>query len=299
MRDNSSLALGTVQLGLPYGVANRTGQPSQDESVRLVGAAWQGGIRHFDTAQAYGRSEEVLGVALARLGLQRDARVVSKLDPGVDHRDPAAVRAAVRASLQRLGIARLAGMLLHREASLGDWPAAWPRCFQPLVREGLVEGWGVSVYTAAAAANACACEGLSVLQVPDNALDARMPGADIPRRTSAAGIRTYIRSVYLQGLLVLDPDQLPAHMAFAREALRTFHGFCREHAVDARAFALHCMSMRWSGALLVVGAETAEQVAGSVELAGRPVAPELVERWERMRPAVPDMLLDPSRWPTP
>ena len=62
------LVLGTVQLGMPYGIANRLGKPSQEVATSIVRTAWSKGIREFDTAQGYGDSETVLGKACVKLG---------------------------------------------------------------------------------------------------------------------------------------------------------------------------------------------------------------------------------------
>ena len=61
MNKLSRLMLGTVQFGQPYGVANRTGQPTATEVREIVAAAIDGGVNCFDTAAAYGTSEQVLG----------------------------------------------------------------------------------------------------------------------------------------------------------------------------------------------------------------------------------------------
>ena len=61
----SRLMLGTVQFGMPYGVANRMGQPDYGDVLAMVAAAIEGGVNCFDTAAAYGSSEEVLGRAMS------------------------------------------------------------------------------------------------------------------------------------------------------------------------------------------------------------------------------------------
>lgn len=57
----SPLTLGTVQLGVPYGVANRSGQPDVEHANKILAAAWDGGITCFDTASIYGSAERLLG----------------------------------------------------------------------------------------------------------------------------------------------------------------------------------------------------------------------------------------------
>src|ERR1043165_6988088 len=61
------IALGTVELGLPYGFGydGDESQPTFPQAERLVHAALDAGIRVIDTARAYGDSEQILGRALA------------------------------------------------------------------------------------------------------------------------------------------------------------------------------------------------------------------------------------------
>ncbi len=55
------LTLGTVQLGMDYGIANTAGKPDYEKSAGILDAALEGGINAFDTAAAYGDSEAVIG----------------------------------------------------------------------------------------------------------------------------------------------------------------------------------------------------------------------------------------------
>ena len=55
------LALGTVQFGLPYGVANIHGQVNSEQAHAMLSAARDAGIDTLDTAIAYGEAEELLG----------------------------------------------------------------------------------------------------------------------------------------------------------------------------------------------------------------------------------------------
>ncbi len=74
----SRLMLGTVQFGMPYGVANRTGQPDAARVREILTVAADGGVNCLDTAALYGSSEETLGRALAELGLAGKMTVVTK-----------------------------------------------------------------------------------------------------------------------------------------------------------------------------------------------------------------------------
>lgn len=73
--------LGTVQLGRPYGVANRTGQPALYDVRKIVRTAIDSGVNCFDTAATYGTSEEVLGKVFHDLGVGDELFVVTKTRP--------------------------------------------------------------------------------------------------------------------------------------------------------------------------------------------------------------------------
>ena len=68
------LALGTVQFGLPYGVANINGQISPEEAGSMINTAQKEGIELIDTAIGYGESETCLG----SIGIN-NLKAVSKL----------------------------------------------------------------------------------------------------------------------------------------------------------------------------------------------------------------------------
>src|SRR5450755_1692147 len=70
------IALGTVQFGLPYGIANRAGQVAHADVAAILAYARSAGVDTVDTAIAYGDSEKCLG----DVGMQ-SWRVVSKLPP--------------------------------------------------------------------------------------------------------------------------------------------------------------------------------------------------------------------------
>ena len=112
MRSSPQICLGTVQFGLPYGVTNQAGQVSEEEVCRILNFAATSGISLFDTAQAYGTSETVLG----RCWPQNAPRsLISKLPAGAP-RDQ--WENCFRTSLQRLRVPKLEGFLLHRASDL-------------------------------------------------------------------------------------------------------------------------------------------------------------------------------------
>ena len=62
----SEISLGTVEIGMPYGIPENGNIPAPDETstVRLLNDALDRGINFIDTARAYGESEAIIGRAL-------------------------------------------------------------------------------------------------------------------------------------------------------------------------------------------------------------------------------------------
>jgi len=290
------LALGTAQLGFPYGVANTSGQPDQDRALEIVDAFWESGARWFDTARGYGASEEVLGRCLKRLGASDDALVVTKFAPDPDRPAESAISSA-RASLDALGIPRLAGIMLHREEDLDLWDQGIGDAAGELARSGLAASVGVSVYSPRAALRALAMDAIGMVQIPSSALDARFLRAGVFDEARRTGKRIFVRSLFLQGLLLLAPAALPARLGYAAATLAGFLGICAAHGVTPLRACLGYARERFPGAVLVFGAETPAQVRLNMEAAGAPLPPGLAEELEAAFADVPDSILNPALWP--
>src|SRR5690606_37631598 len=79
----TKLVLGTAQLGLDYGIANKYGKPDQTTAEKIVKTAIVNGAKFIDTARAYGDSENVLGAILST-GWSGRSNIITKLSPLID-----------------------------------------------------------------------------------------------------------------------------------------------------------------------------------------------------------------------
>src|SRR5262249_19249157 len=139
---------------------------------------------------------------------------------------------------------------------------------------GLIQGAGISVYSADRALTALAQPGIDMIQVAANVFDRRIQRAGVFERARELGKAVFIRSVYLQGLALMTPDAAPAHIPMAVQEIATLDEFCREHRVDRRHFALDFIRAAAPEARLVLGAETAEQMKENCDFLTRtPIDP--------------------------
>lgn len=289
--------LGGVQLGLPYGAVNASGQPSAATAAAILGAAALAGATHVDTARAYGESEAVIGAARQAgwcgLGL------VTKVRPLADGEGGDEAAASITASLAALHADRVDALLLHRQA---DWARPGVRDALLAARDdGRAGRIGVSLSTPAELVAALADPATGYVQFPFNALDRRWLA---PAIQDALGARrdvvVTVRSVYLQGLLVAgEARHWPANAGRDVPAtLATLDALVDELGRESRAdLALaYALGQPWVTSV-VLGAETVDQVVENGRLAGRPALSdaERARVRERLAPGADD-LVDPSRW---
>ena len=294
--DVSRLILGTVQLGMDYGIANTQGQPDAAKAMAIVETAWRCGIRHFDTAQAYDESEGVLGQALRELGVGDDANVASKLAPSMDPDDIPRIAEAVERTFERLGTGRLWCMMLHRSAWLDHWDRGLGELLRGLRDAGRIEHLGVSLERPGDAEASLAHADMEVLQVAANAWDRRARRLGVFDIARGKGRLCCVRSIFLKGLLTLSPEVVAKRLPFAREASVRWHAVAVCHDIGASELAVrYAMGL---GQPLVVGAESPEQVADTVRLARlEPLPGEVVaELEEALDPVVEDRILEPREW---
>jgi spore coat polysaccharide biosynthesis protein SpsF len=301
----AELVLGAVQLGLPYGAANRTGQPSHAEALRLVSCAVDCGISTFDTARAYGDSEDRLGEALSA----RPVHMVTKLSPLTDLTEAAtreSVRAAVDASIEHslraLRRDRLDCLMLHRAAHRTSHRGAiWERLLEHL-EDGSILALGVSVQTPPEALEALACPDIQHVQMPFNLLDWRWrQDGVIAAIASRPWVTIHVRSVFLQGILAArDPSVWPRLKGVSATQLIAHIDTLVEEcgrSGPADLCLAYARGQEWVGGV-VVGMETEHQLQTNVELFLRPpLSPQECRHVEARCPHVPEVLLNPALWP--
>ncbi len=303
-RQLSRLMLGTVQLGLPYGIANTTGQPPYQEARAILACAYEGGVNCLDTAAIYGSSEEVLGRALAELGISSKMTVVTKvryLAQGLDATTAATiVEESVVQSLKRLRLETLPICLFHIEDNF-----CYAEALLRLKERGLVGHIGSSVMTPAATAAIINTGLAEALQIPTSVLDHRYtrpwsedhPEGSIIRKAAERGMAVFIRSIYLQGLLLLPEQEILPELAGVIPTRRRLETLAAEAGMSLGELAVRYVLSLDGVTCGVVGIETVEQMRQNLAIFAKgPLDAELRQRVEAAVPELPDKILMPNQW---
>ena len=302
----AGMVLGTVQLGLAYGRANTSGMPSETDARAIVHEAIRHGVTEIDTARAYGQSEARLGRIMAR-GWSSRATLLTKLDPLSalsddlpDRAVTAMVRESVLASCYALKLDKLPVLMLHRAEHLD---VAQGRAWQALLEaqsDGLIARLGVSVQNPEELRRVCAIPEITHVQLPCNILDPRWDDcADLLR--ARTDLRVHVRSAYLQGLLTpAAPASWPAIEGLdAAGIVQALNELSAELGrANPRDLCLaYLRGLEWVDGV-VVGVETLAQLHDNLEMFRRPaLSASEIAHVRTSLPKVPEVLLDPARWP--
>lgn len=223
MKSINKLGLGTVQWGLPYGLANQQGVTTPETVTAILAEARHHGIKVLDTASLYGKAEAVLGVNSLRA-----FRVVTKTPkfatPAITDEQASQLIQVFQQSLQRLSSQKIYGLLIHHADDLlvhgGEKLVA---AMRELKEKGAAENIGVSVYDGGQIDAVLKIFKPDIVQIPVSVLDQRMLLNGQLERLHKEGVEIHTRSVFLQGLLLMPLSQIPAYFDPVRPLLSRWH----------------------------------------------------------------------------
>jgi aryl-alcohol dehydrogenase-like predicted oxidoreductase len=290
------LGLGTVQWGMPYGIANTTGRPETFEVGRMLELARKSGITLLDTAHGYGGAERAIG---CHQDVLSTFKIVTKTLPlrsnNLDGADVSAVSQAFNESINRLGCSTVYGLLVHNTEDLlvNEANLLW-EMLQELKFQGFVSKIGVSVYAPEQLEQILDAYPIDLVQLPFNLYDQSFLRAGLLERLKAHGVEVHARSAFLQGLLLIPPNRLPAKF----EAIHDHHAKLYE-TFDATGLKplegclRFCLEQPWIDRV-IVGCETSEQLSEILEVAaGSDVCFQRTDQFALKN----ESFINPARWP--
>jgi len=264
------LALGTVQFGLDYGVSNNHGQVNSSEITAILKLAQSVGIDTLDTASVYGNSEQILGEQLSTFGdntekLNSSFKIVSKI-PALKN-DEIKINHYLDQSLDHLKQNQLEVVLFHQVNDLIDSPFNQQR-FDNLMSEkkqGKINKVGISVYKPEQLNYCVNHYKIDLVQLPLNCLDQRFIQTQWLEKLTKAKIEVHCRSLFLQGLLLMDISKLANYFKPYKPYLMKFYNMTKQLNVSPLALSLAIGCKNTAISKMVVGCCNTTQLEEIVE----------------------------------
>lgn len=259
------IGLGAAQWGMDYGISNTTGTTSKDELALLLASATSYGINLIDTASLYGESERAIGeqdVNFFKV-ITKTPRFSKEI---ITRADSDYLRNTFEVSLKKLGVHSVYGLMIHNAKDILS-PGGQFLVDEILLlkAQGLVKKIGLSIYTSVDLDRIYDCLKPEIVQLPLNVLDQRLIKDGTITYLRQKGVEIHIRSVFLQGLLLMPLNKIPPYFLSWRQELLAWHEACMDQMMTPLQAALNYVSNIKGVDRYILGFENSMQLRGCVD----------------------------------
>ncbi|WP_297568627.1 aldo/keto reductase [uncultured Anaerovibrio sp.] len=293
------LCLGTVQFGMDYGIKGQK-QPSMEQAVDMLDYATQNGINTIDTANAYGSAEDVVGAFLEKKTIARDKLfIVSKFRPNLlddvgQDKYYEIMRNNLENTLSRLHTDYLNSYLLHSARYIFDDEII--DTLNRLKADGLAERVGVSVYEPEEAKKCIERPNVDFMQLPYSIFDQRMEKAGVFEYAKNNNIQIHSRSAFIQGLILMEEDEIPPFLSKAKPIVRKISLLCNRHGISRIALAMNYVKQQSRISHLVFGVDNIEQLRENIKLFEEDISVAVVDDIAKEFRNIEADIVMPSLW---
>lgn len=264
----NKLVLGTAQLGLNYGIANKSGKPAENKVFEIMKYAVENGMSYFDTAYNYGNSEIVIGKFLNIYGAYKNkikiiTKMVSLKEEKLDEKN---INNLFFESLHRLGQDSIYCYMVHDFNDIKNNCDEIAHSFTKLKKEGYIKKVGVSVYDEFQIDYLLKNFEFDVIQLPINVFDQRLLENGSLIKLKKKHIEIYARSVFLQGLIFLTYNTLPLSLKKVNNYIEKLNAISLKYNLTKEEIALLFIDSINEIDKIVIGVEKIGQLQRNVKI---------------------------------
>lgn len=257
------LAIGSAQFGLNYGLSNYSGKVSNQEVIKILKTAKTSGINFLDTAIAYGDSESSLGLS----GVS-SFKIITKLG-SIDERTNIKenIFQQINGSLSRLNVSYLQGILLHdSKILLANNSDQVYQALLDLKQAGLVKKIGISIYETRELDDVLSKFEIDMVQAPLNIFDQRLISSGWDIQLKKMGIELHVRSVFLQGLLLMKSSERPEYFQPWKILLNKYDDWLVDAGISNIEACINPILQMDSVDKVIIGIESSKQLKEIIAL---------------------------------
>jgi len=228
------LMIGSAQFGLDYGIACGKRVP-EAEALDILSFAYNNGVCWIDTASSYNVAESVIG----KSSCKEYFNIVTKIYLDAGRIPPEMMEKIILNSLHKLGVKSIYGLVIHDPNDfISD---RGKKVFSNLCAfkdRGLVKKIGASVSTPDQAENIIDRFDIDIVQIPNNILDNRFAKKGTIKLLKDRGIEVHARSIFLQGLLLMNPNGIDKYFDNITDRLYEIKKFAEDNTISVRRMAI-------------------------------------------------------------
>lgn len=286
------IIIGTAQFGLEYGIANTLGKINYTRGSEIIRLAEKHKISTLDTAIAYGDSEFILG----QIGID-NWKVITKLPPLDTNLESkvleAKIYSLVQSSLRNLNIKKLYGILLHSpEDLLSENGSQIYKALIDLRKKNLVDKIGISIYDPNCLDIYLEQFDLDIVQAPFNIIDRRIKEQGYLDKLKNKNIEFHCRSIFLQGLLLLNRSHLPPKFYKWEYVWKKMENFASKNGISSLDTCIGFIKQNSDVDRVIIGVDSKKHLDEIIASCNKDIytVPEIEIENDRLE------LLNPSSW---
>jgi spore coat polysaccharide biosynthesis protein SpsF len=290
----SKLSIGTANLGMKYGYFNDKNKLDPEEFIKIIQLSKEYGIYNIDTASAYGDSEAILGDLSIHLNgfnvsgkysgekLNEKGKLISPTEEAKN-------------SLEKLNRSQFYCYYYHNPKHMYD--SSITNDFKNIKDLGLSKLIGVSVYETEDAIYAINEEHIDVIQIKYNLFDFNIMDNEVIRLAKKKGKEIYVRSIFLQGLLLANIDSLPEEFAEFKSPLIDLDQIARDYSLTRLELLLFFVFMNSDIEQILIGVNSYQHFNEIIN-ASKNIRPnrKLYEKLKYFFKDFSSILLNPINW---
>ena len=292
------IALGTAQLGMNYGIANKQGIPSDDMAQKLLISAKDEGISLIDTSPLYGNAESRLGQLFSQTGFR--PQIVTKLakvkSEEITTKSIKDVIEQFHKSLKALKQKRVYGLIIHSPSDIHKkgFIELWNQV-NKLKNNFYVEKVGFSLYEPDDLFHSLQHFDFDLVQVPFSIFDQRFERSGAFEMLQSKGIEVHTRSAFLQGLLLMEEYERPSWTRAFHNYFHNFDETLKKYNIERKTALIKPLIENGFISKIICGAESAHQVEEIAQLSHNSIPKNAIKDLNRLF-VDDEKLIIPSQW---
>jgi aryl-alcohol dehydrogenase-like predicted oxidoreductase len=283
MSKNNRLVLGTVQLGIKYGINNTSGKPNDQQAMEILKTAKAEGIRALDTADGYGSGQNLI----AQFGADQFSIYSKFILQGKSFKQ------CLEQTLGELKTRSITGYSFHRFSELPHF--SFYEEVEEAKKQKKIKHFGVSIYSNEDFLSAIENDHIDFIQIPFNLFDNYLARGKYLELAKKKNKVIQIRSIFLQGLFFKTNVISRPKLAPLEHALKQIREIANEYNIT-----VHELCMRYAHSFSTVdqilfGTETLEQLKFNLNCDKSALPNEVLEKIHQVK--ISDLqLLNPGNW---
>ena len=246
----NTIIIGTAQLGTNYGIANTNKNIFIKNKIELLELCYKHNLHHFDTAYAYENSHKIIGKWIKKYNT---SPIINTKIPNLQ--DNKNIEFYFHESLKQLNIINIKNLFLHNPL---DWNKKEVKEFIiNIIGKNQIAQFGLSIYETKEVINDPL---IKILQIPGNIFNQDILLSEEINKFTSSGGKIQIRSVLIQGLLMMEPQVIPSNIQETKAGVSYFQYTAKELNINKVHLAILCINYLLPEAEIIIGVDNKTQV---------------------------------------